>query len=185
MTQTNVRSTEAAPTVARRNRTWAGPLAAVSLIAAAAHIPVTGEHLEEAPYIGMLFIALEIASVVLAVAVLARPSRAIYLMIAGVGGLAVLALVLSRTIGLPLIGDDIGNWTEPLAVISLIVELIMTIGGLLAAQGVTQNRMHSRFGLAVGGLLLIVGLVATAIAASSESSDDDMGVMSDMSSMHM
>jgi hypothetical protein len=49
------------------------PLAALALVAAAAHVPVTPEHLQEARYIGVLFIALEFACVVLAVALVARP----------------------------------------------------------------------------------------------------------------
>ena len=37
-------------------------------------------------------------------------------------GLAILGYVISRTIGLPQIGDDIGNWLEPLGVVAVIAE---------------------------------------------------------------
>jgi hypothetical protein len=39
----------------------------------------------------------------------------------------ILGYVLSRGPGLPNYGDDIGNWTEPLGVLSLVVEGVLLI----------------------------------------------------------
>lgn len=94
---------------------------------AAAHIPVIEQHLSEAPYIGVGFVLLTVAGFILGVLLLLSDTLAVW---AGTLGVALLALVgyfLSRTIGLPQIGDDIGNWTEPLGIIAIICEAIMLI----------------------------------------------------------
>lgn len=174
---------------ADRAAPWRGPLAAASVIAAAAHVPVTGEHLEEALYIGVLFIALEVVSVALAVVVLLRPSRAVYGTIAVVGALAVAALVVSRTIGLPLIQDDIGNWTEPLATVSIVAEAVMAVGGWIAAVGpVSSPGRTTRSGLVAGFIILALGMTATGFAAAAETAEADHdvpGMEMDMEGMDM
>ncbi|MDJ0314792.1 hypothetical protein [Arthrobacter sp. H35-D1] len=91
-------------------------------VAGAAHIPVIPTHLHEAPYIGVLFIVLTAASFVLATVLALHDVPAAYFGTAAVMGLAILGYVISRTIGLPQIGDDIGNWLEPLGVVAVIVE---------------------------------------------------------------
>lgn len=103
------------------------PVAATALVAAAAHVPVTGEHLREAPYIGVLFIALEVALVVLAGLVLVSTSRLVWSAAAVVPALAIVAYAVSRTVGLPQIGDDVGNWTEPLGFPALASEVLMAV----------------------------------------------------------
>lgn len=91
------------------------PVLAV-VVAGAAHIPVIPAHLREAPYIGVLFIVLTVASFALAAVLALGDVAAAYLSTAAVMGLALLAYVISRTVGLPQIGDDIGNWLgNPLA----------------------------------------------------------------------
>jgi hypothetical protein len=170
------------------------PLAALALVAAAAHVPVTGEHLEEARYIGVLFIALEVACVLLAVALVARPSRAVFAATSAVGALAVLALVVSRTIGLPLIQDDIGVWTEPLAWISLVSESLMAVGGAAAAAGWRARAV--RTGVFAAVLILLLGGGATVAASAATPAethgDERSGEMRghdmnghDMDGMHM
>jgi hypothetical protein len=42
-----------------------------------------------------------------------------------VAALALLGYLLSRTVGLSQIGDDIGNWGEPLGVVCIIAEAVM------------------------------------------------------------
>ena len=92
------------------------------VVAGAAHIPVIPAHLHEAPYIGILFIVLTAASFVLATVLALDDVPAAYFSTAVVMGLAILGYVISRTIGLPQIGDDIGNWLEPLGVVAVIAE---------------------------------------------------------------
>lgn len=148
---------------------WRGPLIVACIVAAAAHVPVTGEHLQEAPYIGVLFIALEVVSVGFAVILLSRGSRKVALLAAVVGLLAILAYVVSRSAGLPQIEDDIGNWAEPLGIVSITSEACMVGLGVAA---MTQAGMAAvrRSAAVIGSLALLAGgLVATHIAAAAES----------------
>lgn len=94
------------------------------LVTAATHIPLIRAHLQEAPYVGWLFILLSVTSVLLAVTVAVFDSPAVWLLTALTTALALLAFFISRTIGLPRIGDDIGNWTEPLGFPAIIAEAI-------------------------------------------------------------
>ena len=95
-------------------------------VTAASHAPLIPEHLQEAPYIGVSFAVLAAASVVLALALVVRDNLAVWGAVALLEGLAVVAYVVSRTVGLPLLGDDIGSWAEPLSFPALVSELIAT-----------------------------------------------------------
>ncbi|MGT2425302.1 hypothetical protein [Amnibacterium kyonggiense] len=155
----------------RAASSWWAPLAAACLVACVAHLPVTAEHLHEAPYIGVLFIALEVASVVLAAALVIRPTALVHGLVCALGAAALVGLVVSRTVGLPMMSDDIGNWAEPLAVVSVAAETVMTVGGALAVRAVRADRTTGRRiapAIVVGALVLVAGLLATWLAADAE-----------------
>src|SRR5689334_8267602 len=95
---------------------WRWPAALLLLVTAGVHVPLIPEHLEEAPYVGWLFVALTVVSVVLAVVLVRRDTSLAWLACGVVTTLAVLAFLASRTVGLPELSDDIGNWSEPLGV---------------------------------------------------------------------
>jgi len=108
-------------------------LAAATLVASGAvHIPVIPMHLEEAPYIGYLFIALTAVCFAIAVAVLLVDSVVVWAAGGVVTALAVIAYVLSRTVGLPQIADDIGNWTDPLGVAAIAAETVTVLLAVVA-----------------------------------------------------
>lgn len=65
------------------------PLAIAAISTAAAHVPVIAPHLEEAPYMGVLFVLLAAACLLLAVTVLYRDVPRAYVAAAAVCGLAV------------------------------------------------------------------------------------------------
>jgi hypothetical protein len=100
------------------------------LTAAAAHVPVIPPHLREAPYIGVLFILLVVVCIALSAALAVTDSGTVWAITVLVGALAVLAYVVSRTVGLPQIGDDIGNWGEPLGVVSIAAESAAALCGI-------------------------------------------------------
>ncbi|MFF4956152.1 hypothetical protein [Streptomyces sp. NPDC001222] len=101
---------------------WAGAL--LSLAVAAIHVVDQGGiATTRAPYhIGVAFHVLEIAAVVTAVLLLIGLVRAGWLLAVGVAAGPLLGYILSRGPGLPDYKDDIGNWTEPLGLVSLAVE---------------------------------------------------------------
>lgn len=115
----------------------AGMLAA----AGAAHIPVIPSHLREAPYIGVLFILLTVACLVLAALLTWHPDALSYAAAVIMTAAAITAYVLSRTVGLPMIEDDIGNWFEPLGIISVLTEAaaLLTCASLIRKSNTTKQ----------------------------------------------
>ncbi|WP_137121166.1 hypothetical protein [Segeticoccus rhizosphaerae] len=113
---------------------WRLLLAPAAVVAAVAHIPVTGEHLHEAPYMGVLFILLTIACLALAAAAVAHDSAAVYLGATAVCGLAVLGYAATRIVAFPMLADDVGNWLEPLGIVSVISELTVVASAQLALR---------------------------------------------------
>lgn len=103
---------------------WRGPLALATTVAAGAHVPVIGEHLREAPYMGVLFVLLTAACLIAALAAFAWDPPALYLFAGGVCALAVLGYCATRLVAFPQLDDDLGNWLEPLGVVSVASELV-------------------------------------------------------------
>ena len=106
-----------------------------TVVASVAHIPVTGPHLDEAPYMGVLFIVLTAACAALALAALVRDSKAVYLMVIVTCGLAVIGYAATRLFPFPMLSDDVGNWLEPLGVVSIISESIAVAAAVAALAG--------------------------------------------------
>ena len=113
-------------------------MAFAAFVAAAAHVPVIAPHLHEAPYMGVLFIVLTVACAALAVAVLVRDSVAIYASAALTCGLAVIGYVATRLVAFPMLADDVGNWLEPLGVVSVVSETVVVL-----AAGAALRRPRS------------------------------------------
>lgn len=107
-------------------------VAAAALVAAVAHIPVIGPHLEEAPYMGALFIALTVACLTLAATLLIIEAPAVYLASAVVCSLAIIGYIATRVVAFPMLADDVGNWWEPLGVVSVVFEAIVVAASLTA-----------------------------------------------------
>lgn len=120
---------------------WRWATAALLLVTSGTHVPLVAEHLEEAPYVGMLFIALSVVSVVAAALVVAWDTPAVWTLSGLVTLLAVLGFVVSRTVGLPQITDDIGNWTDPLGYPAVASEVLAT---LVAALVLTRPQLHRK-----------------------------------------
>jgi hypothetical protein len=108
------------------------------LVTSGTHVPLIPEHLEEAPYVGWLFVALSVVSVVFAVLVVRWDTPAVWAASGQLTLLAVVGFVASRTVGLPQIADDIGNWTEPLGYPAVAAELLAS----LLAVVVLAHRQH-------------------------------------------
>ena len=98
------------------------PLAVAAVVAAVAHLPVIGEHLEEAPYMGVLFLVLTAACFALAGSALVHDTRVVYAASAVTCGLAVIGYVATRLVAFPMLADDVGNWLEPLGVVTVASE---------------------------------------------------------------
>ncbi|MGH3810472.1 MAG: hypothetical protein ACRDRU_28400, partial [Pseudonocardiaceae bacterium] len=75
---------------------------------------------KEPEYVAVLYYVLEAAGTMAAALLLTRYIRLGWLLALGVAAGPILGYVLSRGPGLPNYTDDIGNWAEPLGVISLV-----------------------------------------------------------------
>jgi hypothetical protein len=136
---------------------------------------VTGTHLAEAQYIGVLFIVLEVALVVLAVLLLVADRPLVWAAAAVVPLLAVSAYVLSRSVGLPRIRGDVGAWTDPLGVVAMSAETLL-VGLALAHHAPVVRSGSGRGAPAVAALLLLVGGMAATQQAAATSRAPHGGV---------
>lgn len=105
---------------------------AAAVAAAAAHVPVIGPHLQEAPYMGVLFILLTTACLLLAAGLLVSDRPELLAAAAAVCGAAIVGYCLTRLVAFPQLADDVGNWGEPLGVVSVLSEsVVVAASGLL------------------------------------------------------
>ena len=110
------------PPVARR----AAVAAAAALFGiAAVHLIDGPRSLDDQFYVGALELALTATCLPLAVMLLMRPTRYLWLSATILACVAFLFFAASRTIGLPGSTDDIGNWGEALGLVNLIAELAL------------------------------------------------------------
>jgi len=116
-TESRMMSTSTAKTIFPSKLAWSGALliATVGLI----HLLEAPEELEEATYLGLLFLANVGGAVVAAIGIYRNYRWGWGLGALAAGG-AFAGYVISRTIGLP--GMPVEDWLEPLGVLSLVVE---------------------------------------------------------------
>lgn len=127
-------------------------VAVAALAAALAHVPVIGPHLEEAPYMGVLFVVLTLGCTAIGLAAVVRDSRALYALAVLTCGLAVLGYAATRLFAFPMLADDVGNWLEPLGVVSVLSETVVVaaaIRALGAARAVRAPGGSARSSLSV------------------------------------
>ena len=101
---------------------WRWALSLCVAISAVAHIPVVGEHLREAPCMGEEFLVLIVGCALIGIAALVCDSSALYLLAVITCGLAIAGYAATRIVAFPRLEDDVGNWFEPLGVVSIIAE---------------------------------------------------------------
>ena len=99
-------------------------LAGVALV----HLLDAPGSFQDAPYKGWLYIGLILGCLGAGAALIRSSDLRAWAAAATLPLGAIVAFVISRTVGLPQGADDIGNWTEPLGMASLFVE--GTLAGL-------------------------------------------------------
>ncbi|HEV7203025.1 MAG TPA: hypothetical protein VGN18_00375 [Jatrophihabitans sp.] len=132
MTGVRTESPTLPQTLARRANTHLGVrLAAAALLVAVAYIHFADQGFlafaKDPAYLQVCYVIVEVLALLGAVGVLAHPARGTWLLALGCAAGPLVAFVLTRTIGLPNATDDIGNWGEPLAVASLVVEGLLLL----------------------------------------------------------
>lgn len=76
----------------------------------------------ETPYIFWMYMVAIVAAIAAAGRTLFTRSRTALLASAAVAGGVLLGYLLNRTVGLPAATGDIGNWTEPIGITSMVIE---------------------------------------------------------------
>jgi hypothetical protein len=113
----------------------AGAIAALGGVALI-HVLQLPAAFAETFYLGLLFIGAIVMAVVLSVTFTLTSDERVWAAAAGLAALILLGYLLSRTSGLPMATDDVGEWTEPLGLVSMVVEgLLVCLGaGVLASR---------------------------------------------------
>jgi hypothetical protein len=127
---------------ARTAEHWLGVLAL--LVTGGSHLALVPEHFHEATYAGGLFLLDSVAALGLAVVLLVSDRRWLWAAAGAVGALTVAAYVLSRTAGLPRLGDDVGNWTDPLSFPALAAEIALVAIAVARLNGSASRRSRGR-----------------------------------------
>ena len=103
---------------------WRWPAAAALSATAAIHMTLVPEHLRQAPYAGALFIALSVAALAAAILPSATNHELVWLGAGAISPGALVAYFLSRSVGLPSMSDDIGDWANPLGLAAVACETL-------------------------------------------------------------
>jgi hypothetical protein len=110
------------------------------LVTALIHAKEAGEKLDEVRYLGIGYLLLIGAAGIAAGLLVANDRRGWWL-----GGMActatLIGYVLSRTTGLPLSSDDIGNWSESIAIAAGLAEIVVVVGAATVFLGSTPKHV--------------------------------------------
>jgi hypothetical protein len=114
-------------------------LAATGLVGVAVvHLLDAPGKFEETPYLGVMFVGLIVACLLVAELIVRGGGSVGWLAGASLCAATILGYAVSRTVGLPgAPQDDIGNWSEPLGMVSLLVEGVVVwlcVAGWLHAR---------------------------------------------------
>ncbi len=102
------------------------------------HLLDLEDKMSEVPYIGVLFIGLIVAALILAEMLIRRDHPLAWLAAGALAASVIAAYALSRSVGLPGEGgEEIGNWTEGLGLASLLLE------GALVWLVAVRMRLHA------------------------------------------
>ena len=114
-------------------------------VAAVAHVPVIAPHLEEAPSMGVLFIVFTGVCLALGAAILLTHKTWAYRSAVAVCGSAVLVYGATRLVAFPQLSDDVGNWFEPLGIVSVLSESVV-VALALTSLARARRAPHSHGG---------------------------------------
>jgi hypothetical protein len=150
------------------NSPWRFTAAAAALTTAAAHVSVSEDNIEASPYLGVLFILVSCCCLVLATRLIRRDTRHTWRAATGLCALALVALLWNGRLAVLRVSDDVGPWTEPLAIVAACAEATVVLLGLLALGRRTVRALlvHRALPMVMGAMFLCVGLAATALAAA-------------------
>ena len=93
----------------------------------------------EVRYLGWSYVAIIAASLFLMERIIVRANRMDYLASAGLAASVIGGFIINRTVGMPRAMDDIGNWLEPLGMLSLFIEGIVVWQSMRAVADMSSR----------------------------------------------
>ena len=106
---------------------------------------------DQAGYLGGLFVAAVVASVLLAATLTVTGDVRALWAAGSLAGLLLLGYVISRTVGLPAATDDIGEWAEPPGLVAIVLEgLLVSVAAAAAGRVDAPAGARSRLAFARG-----------------------------------
>ncbi|WP_309619632.1 hypothetical protein [Salinibacterium sp.] len=106
---------------------------------AAIHILDIPGKFAETPYLAGLYLALIVAAFVVMERLFVAGNRRDFVASAALSLAVIAGFVVNRTVGMPGAMDDIGNWLEPLGLLSLVVEGFVVWQSIAAVVGMTRT----------------------------------------------
>jgi len=119
-------------------------LAAIAII----HLLDLPAKLQETPYLGVSYIFIILGAIVLMERIVLHKFNLDLLAAAGLSISIIVGFVINRTVGMPGAMGDIGNWTEPLGMFSLVVEGLVAWNALRLIQSQRANTDVAQFNYA-------------------------------------
>ncbi|HEX6394289.1 MAG TPA: hypothetical protein VFZ97_12675 [Acidimicrobiales bacterium] len=103
-------------------------MAIVGLVTVAAiHWAQVVPTMKDSPYLGTAFLLLTLACIGLAFWLLVSDRGLAWILVAGVNGLTIAGYIFTRTVSSFLDSQDVGNWSESLAMVALLVESLLVL----------------------------------------------------------
>ena len=106
---------------------------------AAIHILDLPGKFAETPYLAAFYVALIIASFVLTERLFVAGTRRDFLAAAALSAAVIVGFTINRTVGMPGATGDIGNWLEPLGLLSTVVEAFVLWQSIAAVVGMPRK----------------------------------------------
>lgn len=106
---------------------------------AAIHILDLPGKFAETPYLAAFYIALIVAAFVLTERLFVAGTRRDFIAAAVLSAAVIAGYAINRTVGMPGATDDIGNWLEPLGLLSLVVEAFVLWQSIAAVIGLSRS----------------------------------------------
>ena len=106
---------------------------------AAIHILDLPGKFAETPYLAAFYVALIIASFVLTERLFIAGTRRDFLAAATLSAAVIVGFTINRTVGMPGATGDIGNWLEPLGLLSIVVEAFVLWQSIAALAGMPRK----------------------------------------------
>jgi hypothetical protein len=99
------------------------------------HVLQLPDAFSETFYLGLLFVGAVVGAVLVAAALSRTSDHRVWNAACALGAVVLLGYLFSRTTGLPAATDDVGEWDEPLGLVSMVAEsLVVCVSAVVLAS---------------------------------------------------